>query len=167
MKKIFFIIMFLSAFMLGLAKKPPADINPPDAKEGKKESSMDFKLKDLSDKDVSLKDYKDKKVVLLVFWATWCPYCVQEIPQIKKLQEEMKGRDFEILAIDIQESKEKLKPFIEKKDIKYKILIDPDGGVATSYKVEGIPENIVIDKKGNIAHRGEFPSKELIEKLLK
>lgn len=167
MKKLFIVLFVLSLFTLGLAKKPPADIQSPDTKELKEGTAKDFTLKNLSDKDISLKDYKDKKVVLLVFWAIWCQYCVQEIPEIKKLKEEMKGKDFEVLAIDIQESKEKLKSFAEKKDIKYEILLDSKGDVARSYNVEGIPDNIVIDKNGNIKHRGEFPSKDLIEKLLK
>ena len=166
MKKAVISILVLSLFVFGLAKKPAntESLN----KQTKENSSEDFSLKDLTGKKVALKDFKEKKVVLLVFFATWCHYCVQEIPELKKMQDEYKDKDLMILAIDIKESNSKVDSFRVKHDINYTILLDSDALVAKKYKVTGIPSNIVIDKDGSVKYNGYVidEAKKVISDLL-
>jgi peroxiredoxin len=167
MKKVILCLIVISLFTFGMGRKP-AKIETENVKDSSsEEKAPDFSLKDLSDKQVQLKDFQGKKVVLLVFWATWCHYCVQEIPELKNLYNEFKDKDFEILAINIQESKEKVKSFVNKNEIKYTVLLD-DGTIAKKYNIYGIPTNIIIDKKGNIKSLGMLPQdpKSFIENLL-
>lgn len=161
MKKFLSVILVLSIFALGMAKKPATTIAEP-ANESKTTGAAEtaaapaFSLKDINGKEVALKDYKDKKTVLLVFWATWCVYCRQEIPELIKLQEQYKGKNLEILGVNIQESAEKIKPFLDNNKINYNTILDIKGDVARSYEVQGIPMNVLIDKKGNIIYGGGF-----------
>lgn len=134
------------------------------------EKAIDFTLKDIKGKEVSLSDFTGEKVVLLVFSATWCPACNREIPALKKLHSEYDKRGLKIIDVYIQESQEKIAKFIENNSIPYTILLDLDGKVARQYEVRGIPTFMVIDKKGIIKERGFPPSSRFIplfEDLLK
>ncbi|MFH1073911.1 MAG: TlpA disulfide reductase family protein [Candidatus Firestonebacteria bacterium] len=173
MKKIFLVMLAFSVLSLGMGKKPgkePAAASEPEAayseREGLNHGAPDFTLKDLTGKDISLRDFKDKKAVLLVFWATWCVYCRQEIPDLIKLKEQYKDKNLEIFGVNIQEAPEKIKPFIDRNRINYPILLDTKGNTARAYEVQGIPANVLIDKKGNVVFFGSFGEelKKLIEK---
>lgn len=160
MKKILIVINIIYLFGCSSYKQP----------EIANTKAIDFSLKDINGKTVSLDEFKNKKVVMLVFWATWCPVCKKEIPELKKLQAEFSGKDFEILAIDIQEKEKIVADFVGKNDIKYTVLIDIDGTVSENYKILGIPANIIINKSGNVIYNANsLPKdpKEYIEKLLK
>lgn len=131
---------------------------------------IDFTLKDIKGKDVTLGNFIGKNVILLVFSATWCPPCNKEIPELKKLHNEYGESGLKIIDVYIQESRRKLVNFVKNKDIPYTILLDLDGGVARQYKVRGIPTLMVIDKKGIIQKRSYPPSSRFIplfEELLK
>jgi len=161
MKKLFFSLMVLCLTVSCMAK----DKNTGGSGYAK---APDFNLSDLSGKSVKLKSYKGKKVVLLVFGATWCPYCVKEVPELNELHEKMDKKKFEILAVDIQESYEHVSKFVKAKGIKYRMLMDTDASAATAYGVRGIPMSFLIDKKGYIKNAGNrLPSAEEIKKLLK
>ncbi|HDY90234.1 MAG TPA: TlpA family protein disulfide reductase [bacterium] len=108
----------------------------------------DFKLQDINGESVSLKDFSGK-TVLLVFWATWCPHCKKEIPKLKEIYENYKDKDFDIIAISVDDNLEKLKKFVEKNEIKYKVLFDKETDIARLYGVMGIPAHYVVDKDGN------------------
>ena len=114
-----------------------------------------FTLMDLNGESVSLTDYSDK-TVLVVFWATWCPHCKAEIPKLKEIHEKYKDKDFTILALNVGENPEKLKEFVEKNNIDYKVLYDKDTEIARLYGVLGIPAHFVVDTEGNGYFYGEF-----------
>ncbi|NKF08454.1 TlpA family protein disulfide reductase [Clostridium gasigenes] len=117
-----------------------------------KEKAIDFKLKDLNGKDVSLNDFKGKNV-LLNFWATWCPPCKAEMPDIEKLYQENKNSDLVILAVNLGEDKQTVKSFIEKNKYNFDILLDSDQDVAIKYNIVSIPTSFFIDKEGNIVSK--------------
>lgn len=128
---------------------------------------LDFVLPNLDSKNVKLSDFVGEKVVLLNFWTTWCPYCVREIPELKKYYSEYKDKGLEIVAVNIQESYKQVKNFVSKKGIEYVILLDKDGVVANQYGVRGIPTNILINKDGEIIFAGyTLPSEETIKQIL-
>ncbi|MDQ7824512.1 MAG: TlpA disulfide reductase family protein [Candidatus Eremiobacteraeota bacterium] len=114
----------------------------------------DFTLHDLKGDAITLSEVYGKKAVLLVFWATWCPSCREEIPELKKLAESMKGKNFEILAVSVKESAKTLQAFAEKEAIPYRVLNDWDGQVAKQYGLVGVPTNFIIDRKGAVHYSG-------------
>jgi peroxiredoxin len=135
-----------------------------------KTEAKDFSLKDLKGSTVTLSEFKGKKVVLLVFWATWCSFCKEEVPSLISLSESLKDRDFQILAVSVKESEKTVSAYVEKNKIPYTVLLDPDGKMAgDDYGVIGVPTNVIIDKSGRIEYSAnELPRnpKEYIESLL-
>ncbi|UCD33304.1 MAG: TlpA family protein disulfide reductase [Desulfobacterales bacterium] len=110
-------------------------------------------LPGLDGKNVSLADFKGK-VVLLNIWATWCAPCVAEMPSMEKLYQELKGEDFELLAISVDESgAEAVKPFVEKYKLGFPVLLDTKGEIKDLYQATGIPESFIIDKNGMIVDK--------------
>ena len=113
------------------------------------QKAIDFTLTDLDGKKVSLSDFKGKNVYIN-FWATWCPWCVKELPDIEKVYNEYKDKDLVILAVDLGESKDTVKSFINRNNYHFKALLDSGESVAQAYNVNSIPVSIFIDKNGNI-----------------
>ena len=114
-----------------------------------KTMAIDFKLKDLSGSELSLSDLKGKKV-FLNFWATWCPPCKAEMPEIQKLYEETKDSNLVIVAVEIGEPLSTVKPFIDSNKYSFKVLLDSDQSVASKYNIASIPTSYFIDANGNI-----------------
>jgi len=126
-----------------------------------------FKLLTVDGKEIDLEIFAGDKVTLLVFGATWCPACRHEVPILKEYYSELKDDGLNVLGIDIQESVEKVKSFIEKMKINYPVVLDSSADIARLYKVVGIPLNIILDKNGVIVYKeNKPPSKELLKGLL-
>jgi len=107
-----------------------------------------FTLPGLDGKVVSLSDHRGH-VVLVNIWATWCPPCVDEMPSMEKLYQELKGENFEILAISIDALGEKaVAPFMKKLNLSFPALMDPDGTVKTLFQTTGVPESFIINQEG-------------------
>lgn len=136
--------------------------------------AADFTYPDTGGKMVSLSDFKGK-VVLVDVWATWCGPCRQQIPYLKKLEEELHGEDIVFLGVSVDESKDKQKwlDFIEKEDLKgVQLLAGGWSKITKDYKINGIPRFMVFDKQGNIvsvdAPRPSSPElKRMLETELK
>ena len=112
-----------------------------------------FSLPDLDGKMVSLSDYRGK-VVLLNIWATWCPPCVEEMPSMEKLYQELQGEGFEILAVSIDESgAQDVLPFMKKHKLSFPALIDSRGTLKDLYQTTGVPESFIIDKDGILVEK--------------
>lgn len=123
------------------------------AGNGKGAPAPNFALPDLDGKMVSLADFRGK-VVLLNIWATWCAPCVEEMPSLEKLHQELKGADFVILAVSIDESgAPAVIPFMKKHNLNFTALIDAKGVVKSLYRTTGVPESFVIDKQGIIVEK--------------
>ncbi len=120
----------------------------------------DFQLADLDGAAVTLSKFKGDRPVLLYFWATWCPYCLQVKPTVFNLRSEVARKDLEIIGIDVGggDTLERLKRYQEAHPAPYPVVFDADGKVARSYQVQGIPLFVVVDKEGTILYKGnEFP----------
>lgn len=128
-------------------------------------NAADFTLKDLKGNNVTLSSFKGKKV-LLIFGATWCPYCVAEVPELSAFYDKHQDKDVKLISVDIQESIAKVTAFVGKHKIKYTVVLDADGKVAGKYEVYGIPTIMLIDENGIIKYRGSKP-KAGFEELLK
>lgn len=156
---------------------PPAGVTKVEKKEPKDEmigqKAPDFTLSTLDGKQVSLKDFQNKKVVILDFWATWCPPCRRAMPLIQEVSNELKDKDVVFFAVNVGEEKSKAADFIKNMGITLSVLLDTDGKVSTLYKVESIPRMVLIGKDGIVksAHSGFSPGmkeglkKEILEAL--
>jgi peroxiredoxin len=132
-----------------------------------KTPAPDFELKDLKGSPFRLSKFKGEKPVLLYFWATWCPYCIQAKPKIALLQQKMGEKEMQVFGINVGEGDtvEKLKRYQEGHPVAWPILYDDGGKVSRTYRVQGIPLFVLVDKDGSIVYRGndvpENPSKYL------
>ena len=109
----------------------------------------DFK----NNETINLEDLKGK-IILLHFWALWCPPCIHEMPTINKLAKEINNDSFKILAITVDSKKQnlKIKDFIEEHKLyNLSFIHDYDFEIAKLYQVTGFPESILIDSEGKIA----------------
>ncbi len=113
-----------------------------------KRQQANFTLTDLQGKSWTLKDLRGK-VVVVNFWATWCPPCRKEMPDLDALYQQFKDQGLVILAISDEEIA-KVQPFIEQRKISYPILLDPGRKVNDLFQVEGIPKSFVYDREGKL-----------------
>ena len=108
-----------------------------------------FLLKDQDGEIFKHDDYKGQ-VLLLNFWATWCPPCVEEIPSMNNLQNRYDEQKFKIVSINYREAQKQLREFSEKIPVDFPVLFDHDGKVSLQWNVFSLPSSFVIDKKGYI-----------------
>jgi len=113
-----------------------------------KRQSADFTLRDLQGKSWHLRDFKGK-VVLVNFWATWCPPCRKEMPDLQALYDKYKDQGFLILSISDEEVA-KVSPFIAERKITYPVLLDPGRKVNDAFVIEGIPKSFAYDREGKM-----------------
>ena len=151
-------VMIFAALAVACNVFIPADTgSAPKPREAAKtaiaEKAPDFVLTDLNGRKFRLSDFKGKQPVLIIFSATWCPFCREEIPHFKSLHATYAKRGLEIVNIDIQESKEKVAKFTAKYGLPYRVLLDEDGDVSGIYDIRGIPSMVLVDQNGNILCR--------------
>lgn len=109
----------------------------------------DFTLTDLEGRSWRLSELRGK-VVVVNFWATWCPPCRKEMPDLEALYNQFKGEGLVVLAIS-DEDAAKVGPFIAERQVTYPILLDPGRKVNALFQVEGIPKTFVYDREGKLA----------------
>jgi len=125
----------------------------------------DFTLKDLSGNDASLSDYKGK-IVFLNFWALWCKYCIEEMPDFNTLDKELEqAGDAVILTVNVQDSAEDVQEYLTKNNIDLNVLMDEDGSTASTYGISGFPTTFILNPDGSLYTY--IPGKTDIETLRK
>lgn len=118
-------------------------------------TAPDFVLKDTEGKTVKLSDYKGK-IVILNFWATWCPPCRQEIPDLIKVSEELsKGNDAVVLAVNLTngyngETAERARKFAKDNKMTMRVLLDEKDEAAGKYGIASIPTTFIINRDGTV-----------------
>jgi len=114
------------------------------------DTAPNFTFPGLDGKMVSLTDYRGK-VVFLNIWATWCPPCRKEMPSMEKLYQQLKGEDFEILAVSVDTAgATAVGPFMKELHLSFPALLDTRGTVQNLYGTTGLPESFIIGRKGII-----------------
>lgn len=152
MKKLVFLVLLCAGILFAAEKAP------------------NFKAVDLNGKKISLDMYKGKKVVLINFWASWCPPCKMELPDLAKTYNKLKNKGFVIIGIAESSTKEAVNQLIKQDNIKYPVVMDNDGSIANLYGgINAVPTTFLIDKNGNIVNRqiGMFFGKSAIEDFVK
>jgi len=116
--------------------------------DNERRQQADFTLTELGGKTWTLKEQRGK-VVVLNFWATWCPPCRKEMPDLETLYQQFKEQGLVILAIS-DEDAGKVKPFIAQQKVTYPILLDPGRKLNELFQIEGIPKTFVYDRNGKL-----------------
>jgi len=132
-------------------------------------AAIDFSIRDLRGETWSL-DKVRGKVVLLRFWADWCPSCRYEMPVIEKYYRKLNKEGFIVLAVNIKQSPQVAEAFTAQLDLTFPVPLDPEGELARRYGVYAIPTNFLIDRQGIIREIlvGEvFKEEKLMKELLR
>lgn len=94
----------------------------------------------------------DGQLTIINFWATWCPPCREEMPELSRFAQQH-GGDVHFYAVNIKESGDKVREFMVKNNYNMTVLLDKDGDIAKKFNITAIPTTIVLDTKGNIKYR--------------
>jgi len=113
---------------------------------------QNFTLPLLSGENAALSSYKGK-VVILNFWATWCPPCRSEMPSMETLYQRFKNDGLEILAVNTGEDSNTVRQFIQNNRYTFPVPLDTSGRVSALYGVQAIPTSYIIDRTGKIVAR--------------
>jgi peroxiredoxin len=142
--------------------KPPLEIGEPVA---------DISLAGADGKTMALPSSLRGRVVLIHFWADWCPLCLKELEGSKQLAQRYRQAGLEVLAINLQQTPEQASDWIEKLKPTYPVLFDRQGEAARQFGVTGLPTSYLIDREGRLRRRivGEMAPnqlEELVKKML-
>ena len=111
-----------------------------------------FDLPDLKGHAHTLDDYRGR-VVLINFWASWCPPCVQEMPVLEKLQQKMDKQPFDILAVNAGEAKYRVWKFVKLINFSLPVLLDERKNTFDSWGVSVLPTSFLLDRQGRVRYR--------------
>jgi len=125
----------------------------------------DFSAKDTAGKAVKLSDLRGK-VVLLDFWATWCPPCRVEVPNLITIFRQFRDKNFVLISVSLDQDLEAARAFVREKEMDWVHIIDVDAGrqIAEKYQVAYIPSTFVIGRSGKIA-ASQLRGAELKDKI--
>jgi peroxiredoxin len=116
--------------------------------DDRKREHPEFTLSDLSGKTWTFSELRGK-VVLVNFWATWCPPCRKEMPDLEALYGRFAAKGFVVLGISDEEAA-KVEPFIRERKISFPVLLDPGRKANEMFVVDGIPKSFVYDREGKL-----------------
>ncbi len=153
----------LVAVIVVLSACTPAALVPPTAEPAPTEEPFyapDFTLESLTGEMVRLSEQRGTPVVVN-FWATWCPPCVEEMPALQALADS----GVKVFGINMREDAEAVRDFVTDLGITYPILLDPDDATVLAYSVLGLPQTVVIDANGVIVDRRFGPIDETGSRL--
>lgn len=138
-----FAFLLLAAFLSNSFSQEKEDTPAPD-----------FQGKTLKGKEIDLSALRGK-VVLLDFWASWCPPCREEMPKLVRFYEEHKKSDFQLIAVNIDNKASNMQHFLDKlfPTPEFPIIADNTQKIPALFNIEAMPTTIFIDKKGNIRYR--------------
>lgn len=128
--------------------------------------ARDFTLETVEGNSISLKDYRGQ-VVLINFWATWCPPCRAEIPDLQSTYLERREDGFVVLGVNVEESRAVVQQFMDEVEMTYPVLLDEGGEVLQTYRANGLPMSVIVDPEGviQVRHVGYLTAGQLEDYL--
>ena len=114
-----------------------------------------FQLDSMAGTPVTLNQFKGK-VVLINFWASWCGPCRKEMPILEQLQKQYQSRGFTMVGVNVEPNSTDAVNWLKATPVSFPILFDRDSTVSKLYQVQGMPNTVIVDRKGNVRfiHRG-------------
>jgi thiol-disulfide isomerase/thioredoxin len=112
----------------------------------------EFTLPDVKNIKHALSDYKGK-VVLINFWASWCPPCITEMPELTKLKQQFAEQPFEIIALNVGEKRYRVRKFVKLVNFSLPVLLDTSSETFNSWGVKTLPTSFLIDGDGRVRYR--------------
>jgi thiol-disulfide isomerase/thioredoxin len=117
---------------------------------------VEIELQNLDGQPVSISDFRGK-IVFLNFWTTWCFDCRIEMPQMEKLHQKLKKKDFVMVAVNLQEPVSQVKRFFKNFKLTFTSLLDSDGEIGARFRITAIPTTFILDKQGIIIGKAVGP----------
>lgn len=131
--------------------------------------ATDFTLTGEDGRTYRLADYRGQ-VVLINFWASWCPPCRFEMPSLERLWQKIKGKGIIILAVNVGENQDTIFEFMGQYPMSFPLPMDLDGEVVKAYPVTGLPTSYIVSPQGLVTHRAvgsrEWDDPKLIDQLM-
>jgi peroxiredoxin len=153
------VLIFMITGLFSLSPAVRAAEPPP---EGDISGVVDFTLKDINSNEISMASYRAKKPVLLIFWASWCPYCLKGLRDLNQKYPELKRSGIEVLAINAGESLDKAARVVSNYGLQFKVLLDPAEETVEYFQVVGIPLYVLVNKQGKVIFRdNSYPAGEI------
>jgi len=127
--------------------------------------ASDFELKDIDGATHRLSDYRGK-VLIVNFWATWCPPCREEMPSMQRAWKKLEQEGIAMLAVNVGEDEDTIFQFTANYPVEFPLLMDRDSAVTGAWPVRGLPTTFVVDPQGRLAYRAiggrEWDDQELL-----
>ena len=131
--------------------------------------AKDFALRD-SDRNVNLAQFRGQ-VLVLNFWATWCPPCEEELPSLMRMQDRLRSRGVTVLGVSIDVDGDAYHRFLQQRGVNFMTIRDPEQKVPTVYGTTGWPETYIIDRQGVLRRKFvgavDWTSPEVVDYLSK
>lgn len=145
------LLLFLSGGLwFALSKKlADASVSAVTSLPEKESSAPDFTLGTLDGSTITLSDLEGQ-VILINFWATWCPPCRKEMPALQQINNQYQERGFTVLAVNLRQETAQVSPFVKDLGLTFPVLLDLDGQVARRYRVRALPTTFLVDRSGVI-----------------
>ena len=132
-------------------------------------AAADFTLEGEDEKKYHLSDFRGQ-VVVLNFWATWCPPCRQEMPSMERAWKKLKGKGVVFLGVNVGEDRDTIFEFFSQYPVSFPLPMDLNGSVIKKYPVTGLPTTYIINPAGKVTHRAvgsrEWDNPQMIKALL-
>ena len=117
-----------------------------------KRPAPELGLRDLNGHLHRLRDYRGQ-VLIVNFWATWCPPCRAEMPSMEAAWQQLKGKNIRLLAVNVGETEDQVWAFTAEYDLSFPLLLDEDGKAVRRWPVRGLPTTFVVDPQGNLTYQ--------------
>ncbi len=134
-----------------------------------KPMAPDFTLKDLDGKSHRLSDYRGQ-VVILNFWATWCPPCRREMPSMERAWHRLQKNGAVILAVDVGEDLDTVYTFLADIPVSFPLLLDEDAEIVSRFPIRGLPTTYVVDPSGHLVYQAvggrEWDNPDVLKTIL-
>lgn len=112
---------------------------------------VELALEDIDGHPYKLTDYRGQ-IVLVNFWATWCPPCIEEMPALERLRQRLADQGFEVLAVNMGDQEKSVRDFTRQITVRFPVLLDPDGRAVREWRVFALPTSFLVNAQGLVTH---------------